>query len=187
MAQKRYLTSICFCSFILLCLVLIMTGRGPFFRANFSMPSFSHAMTPSPLAPLVPRLSAFTPEDMEFFIKTIWGEARSEGYEGMVAVAEVMLKRYRDGDADSLKEVLLKNRQFSCWNKGDPNLLKLLGDDVTQDPAYVTAQKAALTALSGVTNFSRGATHYHTHKVSPAWAQGIKPCCFKGKHRFYAL
>ena len=54
--------------------------------------------------------------------KTIYGEARGESIETMLAVGWVIrnrlrLKRY----GDTYKDVVLQPKQFSCWNKGDSN------------------------------------------------------------------
>ena len=54
--------------------------------------------------------------------KTIYGEARVESVETMLAVGWVIrnrlqAKRY----GDTYKDVVLQRKQFSCWNKDDPN------------------------------------------------------------------
>ena len=48
--------------------------------------------------------------------RTIYAEARSEGKEGMDAVASVIWNR-AGGKADNLVKVISKKLQFSCWNK----------------------------------------------------------------------
>lgn len=54
--------------------------------------------------------------------KTIYGEARGESVETMLAVGWVIrnrlqLRRY----GKTYKDVVLQPKQFSCWNKDDPN------------------------------------------------------------------
>jgi spore germination cell wall hydrolase CwlJ-like protein len=64
------------------------------------------------------------PRDVAVLAQTIWAEARSHGVEGMNAVGHVIKNRV---DADKgmfghgLTGVVKKDKQFSCWNVGDPN------------------------------------------------------------------
>lgn len=62
--------------------------------------------------------------DVSILAQTIWGEARSHGATGMLAVgnviknrAEANMKMFGQG----IRGVALKPKQFSCWNEGDPN------------------------------------------------------------------
>lgn len=64
--------------------------------------------------------------DVNYLAMTIWGEARSQGTEGMNAVGHVIKNRvakHRWGD--NVKDVVLNRKQFSCWNPGDPNREKM--------------------------------------------------------------
>lgn len=87
--------------------------------------------------------------DLEVAAKTLWGEARGEGREGMVAVAWVIRNRCtrpgyahelpggvdRTGQVGAASAVCLFPWQFSCWNKNDPNepLLEKLTPDQYAD------------------------------------------------------
>lgn len=62
--------------------------------------------------------------DVSILAQTMWGEARSHGAIGMLAIgnviknrAEANMKRFGYG----IRGVALKPKQFSCWNEGDPN------------------------------------------------------------------
>jgi spore germination cell wall hydrolase CwlJ-like protein/DNA invertase Pin-like site-specific DNA recombinase len=62
--------------------------------------------------------------DVNILAQTMWGEARSHGANGMLAVgnviknrAEANMKMFGQG----IRGVALKPKQFSCWNAGDPN------------------------------------------------------------------
>ena len=60
---------------------------------------------------------------------TLWGEARSESIEGIVAVGCVI--RNRRGDTrwpDTFRGVCLQRRQFSCWRPegGEKNYQRML-------------------------------------------------------------
>src|SRR5690606_12591978 len=48
---------------------------------------------------------------------TIWGEARSEGEDGMRAVAHVMLNRVGQRFGENLETVIMTPYQFSVWNR----------------------------------------------------------------------
>ncbi|HPQ50310.1 MAG TPA: cell wall hydrolase [Alphaproteobacteria bacterium] len=135
-------------------------------------------------------------KDMELdtLARTIWGEARGEGVAGMEAVAMVILNRVavaqRHGGywwGNSVIDVCRKAYQFSCWNKQDPNLPRLLS--VGKDNLYfVTATRVAQRALLGfLKDQTKGATHYHERSISPKWAVGQHPCAVIGRHLFYKL
>ena len=61
--------------------------------------------------------------DLMIMAKTIWGEARGESYSGQVAVAWVIRNRAERGGwwGNTIREVCLKDQQFSCWNHNDCN------------------------------------------------------------------
>jgi len=127
--------------------------------------------------------------------RTLWGEARGQPVAGIEAVASVVLNRVKiagdhngrywwGGDIDG---VCRKPYQFSCWNRTDPNLPKLLA--VTADNAdFVLCLDIAARAVDGVLPDSvSGATHYHAKQVHPYWAIKQKPVGKIGDHVFYRL
>ena len=61
--------------------------------------------------------------DLMIMAKTIWGEARGESHNGQVAVAWVIRNRAERGGwwGNTIREVCLKDQQFSCWNHNDCN------------------------------------------------------------------
>jgi len=122
----------------------------------------------------------------EYLAKTLWGEARGEGPEGMRAVGHVILNRLNDGRwGKDLQSVVTAPKQFSVWNKNDPNYPKLqvLKPDL---PSYDEALSIADEILAGKTKDpTGGATHYHTRAVAPSWARGTKPATSIGNHLFY--
>ena len=60
--------------------------------------------------------------------KTIYGEARGENVETMLAVGWVIRNRLQARrHGDSYKDVVLQRKQFSCWNKDDPNYKVIKG------------------------------------------------------------
>lgn len=128
---------------------------------------------------------SITEKELDLFVKTVWAEARGEGYDGMLAVAEVIVNRVKSDRSwgNSLTEVVHQRKQFSCWNQRDPNRRKI--ERVTEkDKDYILAKKACLQALKG-TNVTQGANHYHTTRVRPRWAKGASLLTQIGKHKFY--
>lgn len=132
-------------------------------------------------------LPAMTARDV--IARTLWGEARGEGRNGMAAVACVIQNRARNPRwwGSSPTGVCLKPYQFSCWLADDPNRAKLLA--VTdRDSSYRAALEIADTLLSGqLVDVTNGADHYHTTGVTPAWSAGKKPVAVIGNHRFFRL
>lgn len=126
--------------------------------------------------------------------RTMWGEARGEGGDGMAAVAHVVLNRvarqtYWGRDVIG---VCQKPWQFSCWNRNDPNLPQLLkvdsGDARLRLALDLAGQLLAQPrALREAADPTRRATHYHTRSLNPRprWSLGRDPCARIGAHLFY--
>lgn len=137
--------------------------------------------------------------DTEVLARTIWGEARGEGLEGMAAVANTIMNRVHidlgnDGKPDwwgeGVKGVCLKPWQYSCWNENDPNREKLL--DVTTETSwrYSDALMLAEAAVAGkLHDRTNGATHYYAPALvhQPKWAAGHKPTATIGRQVFYRI
>ncbi len=132
--------------------------------------------------------------EVDVLARTIWGEARGEGEQGMKAVAAVILNRAeiaRDKGrywwGNNIIQICQKPYQFSCWNRSDPNFKKLLNVD-TKDLYFATAQKISRRAVIGVLDdITKGATHYHAAGMTPFWVKGEKPCAVIGRHIFYRI
>lgn len=135
--------------------------------------------------------------DMQVLARTVWGEARGEGNEGMEAVARVIVNRYKakkwftgyvienGKKVPSIKETCLKKYQFSCWNKNDANYQKLLIID-EEDKSFAKCLKVAEAAVTGnLVDFINNATFYHTKSIKPNWALHHAPCFESGNHLFY--
>lgn len=127
-------------------------------------------------------------DTVDILARTIWGEARGEGKEGMEAVACVVLNRAshpRWWGVDIIS-VCQKPWQFSCWNVSDPNREKLLA--VTgADPVFTTALAVADAAVNGqLVDVTQGADSYYA-KTSPLpdWAASLSPVASVGNHVFY--
>lgn len=155
----------------------------------------------------------FTKADLDVLSMTLWGEARSEGAKGMRAVAHVIVNRAAHPSrwADTVRGAAREDRQFSCWNEGDPNRAKMpkmlefynylkakpkgwqqwyeafkKSPDYAEFQKYLEARRIALDVLQGNSDDpTGGALFYHTDSVSPNWAQGQQVIARVGAHQFY--
>ena len=128
-----------------------------------------------------------TEPQTDYLARTLYGEARGEGYRGMQAVANVIMNRVKKGGwyGASVKDVVLKPYQFSCWNVTDPNREKI----INATPAQLsTALEIAKKAINGeLPDITGGATHYYANSISaPYWASSMKKTATIGNHIFYA-
>lgn len=133
---------------------------------------------------------------MKALALTMWGEARNQGQAGMRAVGHVIKNRAESnhprvfGGTD-IEDVAYAPKQFSAWNKGDPNREMMLNIDELQqgDPGYDEWQEAQQIATNILTGKDRdntdGSLYYHTKAVNPAWARKIDPVKAIGDHLFY--
>ncbi len=132
--------------------------------------------------------------EIDVLARTLWGEARGEGTEGMHAVAAVILNRVRIAEergkywwGGNIIQVCQKPYQFSCWNRSDPNFRKLQDAD-ENDLYFATALRLSRRAVIGaLEDTTEGATHYHAIGTMPYWAKREKPTAVIGKHIFYRL
>ncbi len=111
--------------------------------------------------------------------QTILMEALGEGYEGMVAVGEVIRNREKlfSKDVDS---VCLMPRQFSCWND-----TKRAHEFLRKNRLYLFVALLAWKH-SKRTSLTHGATDYHANSVHPYWADAYRVTTRIGRHIFYA-
>lgn len=177
----------------------------------FMAAAMNFALYPDALAAVVSgerQVVGFVPEDpsqpsapavvvdeteVRLLAATVWGEARSEGEDGMRAVAHVMVNRIGQRFGEDLATVILSPKQFSVWNRGDPNrrLVQAFVANparytAADDPHWVTAQRVAREVLSGQSvDPTGGALFYHTRAIRPRWAgQGVGRQVI-GAHVFY--
>lgn len=131
-------------------------------------------------------------DEVRLLAATVWGEARSEGEDGMRAVAHVMVNRIGPRFGEDLATVILSPKQFSVWNRGDPNrrtVVNLARDpsSVATDPQWLVADQVAREVLSGQSvDPTGGALFYHTRAVRPRWARVGQGRQTIGQHIFYA-
>lgn len=129
-------------------------------------------------------------EDIIILAKTVYGEARGEGEDGRLAVAHVVLNRFKSRrwyGRGTIAETARLPWQFSCWNANDPNLAKIQNIDM-DDPDYQHCMYAALGAALGyLPDNTSGATHYYAYDVvaRPKWALPDLSIGRIGGHEFF--
>jgi N-acetylmuramoyl-L-alanine amidase len=127
--------------------------------------------------------------DVDVLARTLWGEARGEGWSGMQAVANVVLNRVRIGGwyGAGVQGVCLKRWQFTCWEPaplGNRERMLSVGPD---NAAFSMALEVAAAAVSGtLPDITNGATHYHNATVNPSWAANATVSAVVGAHTFYS-
>lgn len=132
-------------------------------------------------------------KDRDILARTLWGEARGEGFDGQIAVAWTIRNRVFDGKdkswwGEGYAGVCLKPWQFSCWNQNDPNYAYLSGAKPIPAAQFAQAQRAADQVMSGsIPDPTGGATHYYatTMPKAPAWAAKAKQTLRLGRHVFF--
>lgn len=131
-------------------------------------------------------------KEMECLIEAIYFEARSESFDGQIAVANVIINRVSNKKFPSTicgvvhyghkdwRGIPIRGRcSFSYWCDGRP-------EHMVNTNAYRSATEAATLAIEGfVIKELDKATHYHAEYVSPAWAENKKFIRKIGKHLFY--
>ena len=117
--------------------------------------------------------------DVKMLALCIYGEARGEGIEGMLAVGSVVCNRARQKQK-TIKDICLEPKQFSCFNAGDPNREVLEGLCLNWAD-YIHTNKelrASFWVAYGLTEKYLSsnvgdANHYHADTVSPAWSKAM--------------
>lgn len=105
-------------------------------------------------------------------------EARGEGPDGMLAVAEVVLNRVAHPDfPDGACAVVLQSCQFSFTCDGRSLETR---DEELWSAAVEVAERAWEGDVLG-----HGATYYHATYVSPSWAGAFTKVGQVGDHIFY--
>ncbi|MGI0120220.1 cell wall hydrolase [Zooshikella sp. RANM57] len=99
---------------------------------------------------------------------------------GQLAVAEVTLARVQASSwPTTLCAVVYQRHQFA-WTADS------LTDEMLEPEARQLAYLLADLVLSGhQTNYTKGATHYHTVNIKPYWASELQQTVIIKNHIFY--
>ena len=126
---------------------------------------------------------------IDIAIRTIWDEARGEGYDGMRAVAHAIINRAKNVRRwpDKIGWVCTEPKQFSGWNtEAGERRADMLSVDV-ENAQFLDATRAMLDALvSGSTDPTGGADHFVNLDIfQPSWATPDTFTVKIGAHSFY--
>lgn len=131
--------------------------------------------------------------DVEVLARTLWAEARSQGETGMTAVACVIQNRAATPEwwGHDIRSVCLAAKQFSCWNRSNPQYRLIGTPSPIRDRAFPLANAIAIGVLDGrLTDITNGADHYYAEylRPPPKWATGRTPtftCGSPGSRHFF--
>jgi spore germination cell wall hydrolase CwlJ-like protein len=132
---------------------------------------------------------------------TLYGEARGEPIEGIIAVGCVIRNRVNDAKQrwpKTYRGVCLQNFQFSVWNVAgaDANhemLMKVAAALKAKEPMSAVFEQVAFCAIGivrgAILDNTKKSTHYHEQsmKPRPKWAQAYVPVVQIKGHLFYAI
>lgn len=117
--------------------------------------------------------------DLNCMAEALYHEARGEGRQGQMAVAEVILNRVDSGAfPTTVCGVINQPSQFSYTIGG--------AKPIRNKAAYERAVQIAAEALAGAPRrLTGGATYFHTPAVRPAWSRRFERTVQIGRHIFY--
>lgn len=129
--------------------------------------------------------------DVELLALCVWAESRGEPYAGKCGVAHVVInrvKRHLTRYGIGVKDVILKDKQFSCFNENDPNFKKLLDLAINPyliDETYLEIADGCIDEY--IPSPVENATHYYsdTMEKPPYWIKKMKFIVKIGHHSFY--
>jgi hypothetical protein len=112
------------------------------------------------------RLNPLNPDDRDFAVRTIIGEAANQGPVGQAAIAHVIKNRLDAGGyGDSVADIVTAPKQFTPWMTRQRELLSYSPDD----PGYQNVGKIVDMVFGGdVPDMTNGATHFANIPASDA-------------------
>jgi hypothetical protein len=119
--------------------------------------------------------------DEDIMVRLLAGEARGEPLKGQIAIANVVRNRAKE-KGKSIREIALQDKQFSTFNKDDPNY-EFQRNLKPSDPLY---QKLLNNVVRGAyKDPTGGATHYYNPELAdPEWATALNDIKVIGAHKF---
>ena len=134
------------------------------------------------------------PSEQDVITQTILGEARSDGEEGMYAIACIIKRRMElKSFPNTAKAVCLEPSQFDYWTQhkrakwddiNRSNVRRLMHTN-TELVRY--AKMLAVNIHRVDTGFIKQADHYCTTDQHNYWTKGKKPVVIIKNHKFYKL
>lgn len=135
-------------------------------------------------------------DPLVLFAMAIWGEARGDCLASKMGVAWTIINRVRRGGwyGSGLRGVILKPKQFSCFNHGDPNREKMLeplkhdSEPVWQGCWNVAAEEGKFLYDETVKSPFPDVVAYFDRSMDknpPAWAKKMELVRRVGRLRFF--
>lgn len=133
--------------------------------------------------------------DEQLLALCMYGEARNQGLDGMLAVGSVIVNRVKRGGwfGTGIKGVILKPMQFSCLNENDPNRATLehialdFADSLNQLDVLKRCYWIAKGITEGMLSSNVGSCcYYKTRFCNASWAASMRLTVTIGDHEFYA-
>jgi len=121
------------------------------------------------------RESLYHELDESILARMLFGEGRNVSISERITMGFTPINRFKDSRANSLAEVILASKQYSCFNPEDPNLKKVLDPKKYDSEAWEKSLKISKGVLDGKHNkYNFGPTHYHKKGGKPTWVKGMK-------------
>ncbi len=155
-------------------------------RVSFNTRSRTHVAPKSIEDWIAAQPSATGDADWECLAEAIYFETRGESVKGQIAVGEVIVNRVEsDAFPDSICGVVRQGTgkryqcQFSYYCDG-------LYEIIEEPAAYERAGRVARLVMDhGEFGLTRGATYFHSRRVSPSWSRSFTRTTVIGEHLFY--
>lgn len=117
--------------------------------------------------------------DKVLLARMLFGEARSCADEEKVAIAYTAINRANDGkkwNGESVREAILKSKQYSCFNQGNANREKVMNPMAYEPAAFEDCLEISERVLNReYDDISEGATHYFNPVLAnPSWAKKME-------------
>ena len=157
-------------------------------RDGAGTPALSDAAVPDDFgARIYGRFAAAPAREMACLARAIYYEARGEGYDGKVAVAQVVLNRARSKKWPSTICGVVHQGEA----RGEKCQFSYVCFDHLSQPSgelWDEAQTIAELAIAGRVYLREleHATHYHTTAVKPVWRERLQTIATIGAHIFYS-
>ena len=142
----------------------------------------------------MPDALTLTDNDIDAAVRTVYGEARGEPFEGQIAVAWVIRNRAQWHPpawwGHTVERVCYHPYQFSCHNANDPNrkLLDALSD---KSLIYAALENGVVKPVMAgqIPDPTAGATMYKVRGTKASWDGAVSdmPPVEIGQHDFWRL
>lgn len=138
------------------------------------------------------RLIQIDKKEKDCIVETLYYEARSEGLQGLLAVASVLQERKQHKDyPETYCKISKQYKQFSFRQENKPSakaLERSVGALQSKDVEMLQQSKAIadsmlLGAFRGI--LPKGTVFYHAKYVKPVWSKKMHKVAAIGQHVFY--